>query len=179
MDLTTLRPTNTTAAAIGESLQRAQAAQAEAAQGEKDAKQRRDSLLLDGSPAQLGAADKVLAAARDLAARVAAMTTQLQERLAVAERAEALASVEAARSATEAARTAVSAWWGTHETQLRATIQEGLRLSAAASEASHDHAWGQRRTAQRFPEAEALPQPTGYADDADLWKNRLKVLLDV
>src|SRR5919107_732809 len=98
MDLSQLRPTDTTAAAIDAALQRAEAAQAEATQGVMDAKRRRDELLLDGSPTQLAAAEKGLIAAKDLLERTEAITAQLRQRHAAAERAETLARLAAAKA---------------------------------------------------------------------------------
>src|SRR5690348_9120856 len=112
MDLAQLRPTDTTAAAIAAALTKAAGAQGEAQQAVADAKHRRDELLLDSSPAQLTAAYRVLVAAKDLLERTEAITEQLRQRHAAAERAETLARLAAAKLAVERSGEEQARWWG-------------------------------------------------------------------
>jgi hypothetical protein len=174
MDLAALRPENTTAAAIAAALQRVEAASAEAQQGVTDAKLRRDGLLLDGSPAQLAASERLLAAARDLAERVAAMEGQLRTRLAAAKRAELLAELAAAKAGYEAASAASAQWWTEAEPELRAKVIQGMRMRRAMSSALAE--WGSLQTAasQLYPaDAGTADYPVPTESAAPDWAGRL------
>src|SRR4051794_1728246 len=111
MDLLKLRPVDSSAASIRRALSDAETAQATTAKELARAKTERDNLLLDGSPQALAVSEKKLTTAAEKAERVAAMAGQLAARLAVAEHAEALAIVEAAKAEAEAHGKALSAWW--------------------------------------------------------------------
>ncbi|MCK8786739.1 hypothetical protein M0638_20415 [Roseomonas sp. NAR14] len=154
MDLSTLRPAANTAAAIADSLTRAEAARAEAQIGVTEAKRRRDALLLDGTPAQLAAADKALVAARELAERVEAVIEQLHARRADAEKSEAIGQHEAALRAYEKADAARAEWWRRTAPKLQALIRDGAAQREEVSRLADAWARSQECMERHHPEAE-------------------------
>ena len=174
MDLATLRPADTTAVAIAAALERAEAAQAEVQQGVTDAKARRDALLLDGTPAQLGSAEKLLGSAKDLAERVEAMQQQLVARHAAAQRAELLAGLAATKAEAESTSAHFAQWWTEAEPGFRARIIEGMRMQKAARDAIFLWQQQQVAAAQRFPGAVGVADEPKCAEIAGPdWFDRL------
>ena len=111
LDFLKLRPADNTAAGIAAALERANAARIAAQATITEAKQKRDALLLDGQPAQMTAAEKTLAAAREEAERIDALVEQLAARLPAAQRADALAKMDAKLSEMRNAAKAMETWW--------------------------------------------------------------------
>jgi hypothetical protein len=167
VDLLKLRPSDGSAAAIRRALADAETAQITVVAELDKARQARDELLLDGTPADLSRAEKTLTAAIDMAERVGAMVAQLRSRLAAAERAEAIAFVESARKEAEARSSALGEWWSTRGPAIFGELQRGLELLAAAETAG-----GQWRTqATRADQAGHGPfaQPADHAGLANSW----------
>lgn len=154
MDLTTLRPTNTTAAAIGEARQRATAAQADVAGRIDAAKATRDGLLLDGDAKQLAAAEKALAEARGESERLDAILAELSNRHAAAEKAEALDELRASLQALRVAKDERVAWWRENGTQLQAVLRSGHELSEATDDARRRLHRSQQLLQERYPDAD-------------------------
>lgn len=153
--LHSLRPADATPAAIAEALDRARTAESEAAAAVTAALERRDDLLLDGTPEQLRAAETAVREARESAERLGAMVAQLASRHRTMKRAAIEAKVEQDCNDTEATALAVEAWWQRQLPTLRAMEAEGRKLLEA-----HETA----RTAWflSMPPSFQFERPVGY-----------------
>ena len=168
IDLTKLRPTDGTAAAICDALARATEAHTEATKVTDAAKLARDNLLLDGTPAQLAKGDAALTAARDTAERVQSIQDQLTTRLAAADEAETAAAVDAARKDCEAKRAALAMWWKEFHAPIFAQFRSGLAKLDGASEAYGEWSRLAKAAEQRFP-GQQFPTPALQPGGADEW----------
>jgi hypothetical protein len=153
-----LRPVDGSAAALRDAIARTRAAIERAEDDATRAKTDRDGLLIDGSPAELKAAEAALLAARDGAERFAAMLGQLDLRLAAADRAEMLASVARLQSELDAAEQAVAAWEASTVPGMVEACREGVRLHNVAVAALRSYVTVQDRIAECYPDEPLIPR---------------------
>jgi hypothetical protein len=155
-------------------LARAVAADAEASADLRQAREQRDGLLLDGTPAALKQAEAALAAATEPAERIATIRRQLEQRLTAAIEAETVAGTEAAREALVTAVAAHAKWWLSVRETLAAQLMAGLALKNAASDAQH--AWDRmvRSATDKYPHL-AFEQPAPNPDDPGSWTADLAI----
>jgi hypothetical protein len=177
LDFLKLRPSAPTSEALAEALDRAKAAEGEARQAEKDARERRDALLLDGDASQLTAAEKALVTARENIERTTAILRQLEVRHAAALRSEMIGRADAATQAAEAADADLRRWWEKNETSLRRILSEGHRLTVAANSAFHDKERRRMIASQAYPDAEFKEAQQSPRDHRD-WPDTIARLIE-
>ena len=135
MNFSELRPAAPTSLAIKEALDRARAMGTAVLEHVSSAKAQRDTMLLDGSPKELLAAEKTLTEARGDEERLEGIVLELTSRLTSTLKAEAVArtkdSLIAARDATDARRV----WWEQHGQQFRDMLREVATLHTAREDA--------------------------------------------
>ena len=175
-DIFKLRPTSSTSEAIQAALDKVAAAETEQAAQLRQAREERDRLLLDGTPAALTKAQAAVAAAVEPAEQTATMRQQLEQRLAAALETEKVTAVEIAASEASATAEALSAWWIKTRKKLAVDLAEGMRLKRIASDASIAHQIAYQRgqqlyphqtfAAAKMPAVEASDWPSALADIA-------------
>lgn len=175
-DIFKLRPTANTSEAIQAALDKVAAAETEQATQLRQAREERDRLLLDGTPAALAKAQAALTSAVEPAEQTATMRQQLEQRLAAALEAEKASAVEAAAAEASVTAEALSAWWIKTRKKLAAELAEGMRLKHVANDASFAHQIILQRAQQTYPNrafanaklpvVEASSWPSALADIA-------------
>ncbi|WP_458094741.1 hypothetical protein [Roseomonas sp. WA12] len=175
MDLTTLRPADTSSAAIMEALARSQAMQDTAQTQVTSAKAARDGLLLDGDAQQLSVAEKALTEARGDCERVEAIVTELGHRLVASQRAEVFGKLSDALDRTRTAKAARLAWWRKNGPKMQAMLREVSTLHEQAERGTGEVRETQRLALSRYEDAEAEMSAifAGKEDiegDSDAWR---------
>ncbi len=152
-----LRPADGSAAALRDAITRTRAALDQGDADAASAKATRDSLLVDGTAAELKAADAALLATRNNAERLAAMLEQLEHRLAAADRTELLASSATLRAEIDATEAAVAAWEAATVPGMVEACREGVRLHNASIHALRAYAAVHDRISERYPDDAPTP----------------------
>lgn len=174
MDMTTFRPLDNTAAAIAEAIVKAEAAQVEQHQRLRGLKDSRDTLLLDGSAADLALAERALNEARGDHERLEAVLGQLRARHVAAEKAETIQRVRTAAAEYSEADKARAAWWRKEGPKIRKILAEGHRLHGAVQAAAWDHQQQTRRMQERHPEEVAELLSFDVESNADDFASKVK-----
>lgn len=155
-----LRPAKmATAAELRAKLAEAEAQAGTLAAGLRAIEARRGATLLDGTPAEVKAAEAALAAARDEFAAVEAMRAALAERAAAAETVEALASFRADAATARAEAEALAAWCRDRLPALAAEMRAVVDRESAVCETIVTLSHRQRELTARHPEAAAIRLP--------------------
>lgn len=171
-----LRPASGAPEAIQAALEMVIAAEAEQAALLRQAREDRDRLLLDGTPAALAKAQAAITAAAEPAEQAGIMREQLELRLAIALEAEKVAAVAAAAAEAEAAANALSKWWVSMRRKLATELAEGMRLKAAASDAAFSYQMARRAGEERYPH-QVWADPKRPTVDAGDWDDRLAAIV--